>query len=96
MGGLGTRAAMLFGATAVVAACSSEGSQIAVYGAPAPDVTADAGGDADADAGAVVAMYGAPAPDASATDSGAADAATDAASPEGGPVPAYGGPSPGN
>lgn len=89
----GTRATMLFGATAVLAAC---GSSVSLYGAPGPDIdrSADAGGDTS-----MVAVYGAPgpAPDAS-SDAGASassDADADATNPDGGAVPPYGAPDPG-
>ncbi len=91
------RAAMLFGAAAVSAACSSStpepkgaedsGSDApplafdAAYGAPPPR---DAGPDPDAADGGPVAMYGAPAP----------DAATDAEAPDGGGIALYGAPAP--
>lgn len=92
------RAAMLFGAAAVSAACTT--SAVAMYGAPGPfpdqdsgatDAASDARSDAapsdaatDAEDGGPVAMYGAPAP----------DAASDAEVPDGGGIALYGAPAP--
>lgn len=92
---VGTRAAMLFGGAAVMAACSN--TAVALYGAPYEPV--DASADSD-DAGAFIAMYGSPPRDAGADavsdapSDAVSDAPADANQGEGGPVPAYGAPGP--
>ncbi len=92
-----SRAAMLFGAAAVTAACTT--SAVAMYGAPGPAPDTDGGADAASDAArdapplAVDAAYGAPPPRDAALDATDTDA-SDAEAPDGGGIALYGAPAP--
>lgn len=93
--GRSSRAAMLFGAAAVVAACGGQVDSGSSSGASAGDAAADGFApvpaygapmiDAGADVESVLPMYGAPVVDASVVDAEATDA---------GAVPLYGAPAP--
>ncbi|MBK6462946.1 MAG: hypothetical protein IPF92_18340 [Myxococcales bacterium] len=98
-----TRAALVFGATVLVAgaaaACSDSASSdtgpVALYGGPPIDASVDAGADsrADADASPAALYGGGPPIDAAPTDAAPTDAAEDApkeAGRDGSPAPAYG------
>jgi hypothetical protein len=107
-GGIGSRAAMLVGAGAVMIACGSDSGSssgtsgiVAMYGAPAPTSSSTSSGSSSGDVplgdgGVPVALYGAPAPDSGVTSSsgssGASSSSGGSSSGSSGVVAMYGAP----